>query len=109
MIKMQIILDSEKIQCEGKVSASKIQQTVDDYLTGNLGLTKGTDGFYYGDGSSKDFSRFGLAFNTLRKRDWFLDNVGTWLYFNSDASDNPNDFVVEDMKDYCQNNMLVIV
>jgi hypothetical protein len=27
--------------------------------------------------------------------------VKTWLYFNSDASDNPDDFVVEDFKAFC--------
>jgi hypothetical protein len=45
-----------------------------------------------------------LAFNTLRKKDWFLDNVKTWLYFNSDASDDPDDFVVEDFKAFCAGN-----
>jgi hypothetical protein len=109
MIKMQVILDDDKMRREKKVDAARAHQVVDEYLIGKLGLRKAEDGFYYGDGSSKDFSRFGLAFNNLRKKDWFLDNVDTWLYFNSDASLDPKDFAVEDMKDYCQNHMLVIV
>jgi hypothetical protein len=109
MIKMQIILDKDKINREQKYNIDKVQKAIDDYLEGKLAMRRTADGFYYGDGSSKDFSRFGMAFNTLRKKDWFLDNVGTWLYFNSDASSDPEDFVIEDVKDYCQNHMLVVI
>ena len=65
MIKMQLVLDDEKIRLEKKVDITKIHRVVDDYLVDNLGLRKAADGFYYGDGTGRDFSRFGLAFNTL--------------------------------------------
>jgi hypothetical protein len=109
VIKMQTVMDDARVACEKKYNAVKLHEAVDDFLSGKLQMRRGADGFYYGDGSGKDFSRFGLAFNTLRKKDWFLDNVDTWPYFNSDASDDPEDFAVEDMKDYCKNHMLVIV
>jgi hypothetical protein len=105
---MQVVMDDAKIAREKKYDVAKLHEAIEGFMSGKLGLSRGSDGFYYGDGSSKDFSRFGLAFNTLRKKDWFLDNVDTWLYFNSDASDDLEDFVVEDMKDYCQNHMLAI-
>ena len=28
---------------------------------------------------------------------WFMDNANTWLYCNSDDSDNPKDFNEEDL------------
>jgi hypothetical protein len=38
---------------------------------------------------------------TLGKKKWFMDNVDTWLYFNSEDSDDPSDFVIEDFKAAC--------
>jgi hypothetical protein len=101
MIKMQIVMDDDRIRRQEQYSADKIHHTLDSFLTGKLGLKKSDGGFYLGRGDSKDFSYFGLAFNTLRKKEWFIDNVQTWLYFNSDASDDPEDFVVEDFKAFC--------
>ena len=101
MIKMQIIMDSAKIEREKSFDAASINAAIDSYLVGKLGLHKSEDGFYLGDGGKEDFSNFGLAFNTLRKKEWFVDNVKTWLYFNSDASENPDGFGEEDFKKFC--------
>ncbi|MDR1184939.1 MAG: hypothetical protein LBK67_09090 [Coriobacteriales bacterium] len=109
MIKMQIVMDDEKIRRDAPYEVARVHEVLDSYLVGELGLRKASNGFYHGNGRGTDFSDFGFAFNTLRKKDWFLDNVKTWLYFNGDASDNPDDFAVEDFKDYCQNHMRVIV
>ena len=105
MIKMQIIMDDAKIQREEYFDVTTINNVIDNYLVGKLGFHKADDGFYLGDGSKADFSSFGLAFNTLRKKDWFINNVKTWLYFNSDASDSPEDFVIEDFKEFCLGNL----
>ena len=99
---MQIILDEEKILQEKKYSLEKIQATLDDYFINQLHILKGEDGFYIGSGAKGDFGNFGLAMWTLGKKAWFMDNVKTWLYFNSEDSDDPNDFVVEDFKDFCK-------
>jgi len=101
MIKMQIIIDEKKVLREKKYSLAKIYETLDRFFLENLCLKKGEDGFYLGSGAKTDFGNFGRAMWTLSKKSWFLDNVDTWLYFNSDDSDDPNDFVVEDFKDYC--------
>jgi len=95
MIKMQIVLDHEKIAREQRYNAQKIQAALDNYMVNKLQLRKGDNGFYLGADPRKDFSRFGLAFSTLSDQDWFLDNVKTWLYFNSDSSDDPSDFVIK--------------
>jgi hypothetical protein len=104
MIKMQIVMDDDKIRRQKHYNIDKIYRSLDAFLIDKLGLKKSDDGLYLGRGDGKDFSYFGLAFNTLRKKEWFLDNVKTRLYFNSDASDYPEDFVVEDFKAFCVNN-----
>jgi hypothetical protein len=101
MIKMQIKMNEKKINDEGRYSLSKIYGALDEYFVGRLSVKKGSDGFYVGTGSPKDFGNFGLAMVTLGKKDWFMDNVETWLYYNSEDSDNPEDFVVEDFKEFC--------
>jgi hypothetical protein len=105
MIKMQIIMDDDKIAREKQYTVDKIHSTLDGYFINKLGMKKGTDGFYLGTGSGTDFSRFGLAYSTLSEKNWFLDNVKAWLYYNSDASYDPDDFVVEDFKEHCLNKL----
>jgi len=101
MIKMQIIMDDAKILQEKKYSLEKIYAALDDYFINKLHINKGDDGFYIGSGAKGDFGNFGLAMWTLGKKAWFMDNVTTWLYFNSEDSDDPNDFVIEDFRDFC--------
>jgi virulence-associated protein VapD len=98
---MQIQMDVPKINRERRYNAHKMQHSIDKFMVDKLGLQKASGGFYLGSGNGKDFSMFGIAFNTLRKKDWFTDNVKTWLYFNSDASDDPSDFAIEDFKAFC--------
>jgi hypothetical protein len=102
VIKMQIVMDDEKILSEGKYNLEKLLASLDDFMVAKLGLRKGDDGFYCGRGAHSDYSHFGIAMTTLGKKTWFMDNVDTWLYYNSDDSDNPDDFVIEDFKEFCQ-------
>jgi hypothetical protein len=101
MIKMQIKMDEQKIERSGRYSLSKVYGTLDDYLVNRLRFSKDGDGFYVGTGSPDDFGNYGLAMVTLGKKDWFMNNVDTWLYFNSEDSDDPEDYVVEDFKEFC--------
>jgi hypothetical protein len=109
MIKMQIKMDEAKLKRDGRYSLERVYGTLDDYLVNELRFKKGRDGFYLGTNSPDDFGNFGLAMVTLGKKPWFMDNVDTWLYFNSEDSDNPNDFVVEDFKDFCSKRYQVAV
>jgi len=101
MIKMQIKMDEGKIRREGRYSLEKIYGTLDDFLVNRLHLVKAEDGFYIGSGLPDDFANFGVAMTNLGKKSWFMGNVGTWLYFNSEDSEDPDDFVVEDFKELC--------
>jgi hypothetical protein len=102
MIKMQILMDEKKIQREGKYTLSKIYLTLDDFFVNKLHFIKEDNGFYSGTGSSNDFANFGIAMTTLGKKRWFMDNIDTWLYFNSEDSEDPNDYVIEDFKETCR-------
>jgi hypothetical protein len=101
MIKMQILMDEKKIQGEGKYTLSNIYTTLDDFFVNRLNFRKEDKGFYSGTGLSNDFANFGIAMTTLGKKRWFMDNVDTWLYFNSEDSEDPNDYVIEDFKETC--------
>ncbi|MDR1014130.1 MAG: hypothetical protein LBL86_04020 [Coriobacteriales bacterium] len=102
MIKMQIKMDEGKIRRGGRYSLDRIYGILDDYLVNNLRFAKDGDGFYLGTGSPDDFGNFGLAMVTLGKKGWFMDNVDTWLYFNSEDSTDPDDYVIEDFKEFCK-------
>jgi len=101
-------MDEEKILQEKKYSLEKIQNTLDDYFVNQLHVTKSENGFYIGTGAKSDFGNFGLAMWTLGKKAWFMDNVKTWLYFNSEGSDDPNDFAIEDFKAFCIQNYQIV-
>jgi hypothetical protein len=108
MIKMQIKMDEKKIQREGHYSLQKIYGTLDDYFVNRLNTKKEGNGFYVGTDSPSDFGNFGLAMVTLGKKPWFMENVDTWLYFNSDDSEDPEDYVVEDFKKTCLERLYTI-
>jgi hypothetical protein len=101
MIKMQIVMDEAKINREGRYSLSKIYGTIDDFFLNRLRLVKEPGGYYSGSGQPNDFANFGIAMTTLGKKTWFMDNVDKWLYFNSEDSEDPNDYIVEDFKEAC--------
>ena len=101
MIKMQIIMDENKINSEGKYTLAKIYSTLDDFFINRLNFQKESGGYYTGSGLPNDFGNFGIAMTTLGKKRWFMENVDTWLYFNSEDSEDPNDFVIEDFKETC--------
>jgi hypothetical protein len=106
MIKMQIVMDVDKITRESVYDTLSIQNSLDSFMVGKLGFAKGSGGFYLGNGEDTDFSNFGIAYSKLRRQSWFLDNVKTWLYFNS-AHLDPNEYVVEDFKVHCSQHIMV--
>jgi hypothetical protein len=100
MIKQQIVMDAERIAQDGKYDPAKVQAFVDDFMTSRVGFNKGADGFYVGSGTREDFARAGFAMTSLRQKPWFMQYVKTWLHFNSDDSDDPEDFAIEDFREY---------
>ena len=100
MKKMQIVLDEDKIRREGAFDPVALQAGVDDLLVGRYGLVKGEGGFYYENGQEDGFFGFMSSALILKDRDGFLDNVKTWLWYNSDDMPEPDMFSVEDAKEF---------
>ena len=95
---MQLIMDSEKIRRENKLNCDKVNQAIDGLLLSEYKFIKTSDGFYLERGNANDYTNFWCAILLLKDEDWFMDNVKTWLWYNSDDSDDPDDFVIEDLK-----------
>lgn len=98
MKKMQVVLDREKILREGRYSPEALQACVDDLFVNKNRLVKGEDGFYYPNDHEDGFVGFMRCALSLGEADFFLDNVETWLWYNSD--DYPEECCVEDAKEF---------
>ncbi|MDR1014777.1 MAG: hypothetical protein LBL86_07355 [Coriobacteriales bacterium] len=93
-------MDDNKIAREKKYDVDKIHRAVDNVFTKKYGLIKNRDGFYLERGNASDYANFWNAILLLKDQPWFLDNVKTWLWFNSDDSPDPKDFAVEDLREH---------
>ena len=100
MLQMQVVLDIEKINQDKVYNAEKIQQAIDSVLLSEYKLVKTAGDIYLGSGSEDDYASFWNAILTLKDEEWFLNNVKTWLWFNSDDSDDPEDFAIEDLREH---------
>ena len=85
---------------KGRTIRRSLQTAVDDLLVGRYALVKGDDGFYYENDQEDGFFGFMSSALILKDRDWFLDNVDTWLWYNSDDMPEPDMFSVEDAKEF---------
>ena len=84
MMKMLIKLDEDKIVREKKYDINKINK----YLASAFdkrGMSKDKDGWYI----NGNFTTCGSLIIKLSKKDWFMDNVTDWLWF--DSSDSSTD------------------
>ena len=96
MLKLQILMDEEKVLDEGKYELGDMYSIIDQ-LFAKFGFPKADDGFYLEKGAPDDFAHFWSIIWALKDQPWFLPNVKSWLWFNSDDNDNPADFDVEDL------------
>ena len=91
MLKMMICMDNEKIAAEQKYHLESIYNTLNNtfHNAGLLRMEDNSGALVYRDcGRAKDFSLFGKIVNLLKKQAWLYD---------SDDSDNPDDFNEEDL------------
>ena len=89
MMKMLIKLDEEKIIREGQYDIKKIN----DYLLKAFQkrhMNKDPDHWY----TNGNFVSCGSLILTLSRKEWFLPNVQSWLWYDSD------DDSTEDLKEY---------
>lgn len=100
MLKMLIRMNNKKIVIEKKYRLDGIYTTIDAAFT-KMGLLRVEDTsgalVYRDNGNERDYGRFGRIVNTLKKQAWFMDNVEAWELYDSEDSDNPEDFNKEDL------------
>ena len=56
--------------------------------------------FYYGNNLSSDYSVFSSIIVYLKDKDWFIANIDSWIWFNSDNGISEDDYSVEDILNY---------
>lgn len=100
MVKMEIRMDDEKILKERKYRLEAVHEAVDKaFGQWNFKGEKTCSGsiIYKDNGNERDFGRFGSIVNALKKQEWFMGNVATWILYDSYDSDSPDDFAEEDL------------
>lgn len=100
VIKMEVRMDDEKILRERKYRLEAVYEAVEKaYGQWNFKGEKTSSGsvMYKDNGSDRDLGRFFSIVNALKKQEWFMGNVATWVLYDSDDSDSPDDFATEDL------------
>ena len=100
MLKMIIRMDDDKINIEKKYRLKGIYNTIDSiFIKKGLPRVEDVSGalVYRDNGRAKDDICFGRIVSTLKKREWFMDNVSVWLLCSGDDSGDPADFSEKDL------------
>lgn len=88
MMKMEVQMDEKKIKQSGAYSVEQINTMVSE-VARKKGITKKNEsGLFIGNGDDKDFSNFGLMVLYLKKQEWFLPFVKTWVLYVGDEVDD---------------------
>jgi len=78
MFKMQIVLDEQKMT-ENGYSSPDIYNRLDRIFE-SLNINKTSKGVFEGKGTPHDFGNFGGAIIILKRQNWFMPLVNTWLW-----------------------------
>ena len=101
MLKLEIVLDKEKIKAEGQYDWAAMQAALDGIFK-QQGLIRSDMGIYVGSGKASDFAHFWSAIWALAEKEWFMNNVEKWVWYNSDDGRDENDFATEDIIEFCK-------
>lgn len=101
MIKMVIKMDENKIE-NSEYTMDRVYAGLERIFSqfGYVGFNNNGKLEYLGNSDPGDFGKFCRIYNGLRKQPWFISNAETWLLYNSDDVDDPNDFSIEDLLHY---------
>ena len=103
MRKVEVALNEEKIKSEGKYSLEKIYEALDESFVkeADMQKQKGEDGtIIYFAPVMKDknhYAKIWIAIKEYVKERWFTDNALKYLYGDTDGSDDPDDYSMEDI------------
>ena len=100
MIKMRLELDRSKIIREGIVGLEDLENALARDFS-SRGICKDEDGFYVGD----NFGGFAGLISSLWDSELFLSYVSEWKLYDSDMTEDENEFFVEDILAFAQNGL----
>ena len=102
MYKMIICLDEQKIIDENKLNLNVLYEKLDSIFDkrGFILSLDHNNRIYSGTDASNDYPNLGVILNGLKKQEWFVSNLSTWLLCTNEDSDNPEDFEEEDLVEY---------
>ena len=89
MLKLEIKFDDTRMREDRKYAPEAIYAAVDKafakYHFPKETLSDGTV-CYCGTGMARDYGTFGRIITTLKDKEWFMDYLVKWLWYNSDAT-----------------------
>lgn len=100
MLKLEIKLDDKQIIADGKYTCEKVYDAIDKaFSTFQFRKEIYEDGTicYYGNGKPRDFGGFGRLITSLKDREWFMEYLIKWIWYNSDNGRNEEDYAVNDV------------
>lgn len=100
MLKLEIKLDDNKIAVDKRYKIESIYETLERaFIQNGLCVRKESDGtlFICGNGNPEDYGAFGSIITSLKEKNWFMNYVIKWVWYNSDDGENEEDFAVEDV------------
>ncbi|MBS7009145.1 hypothetical protein [Anaerostipes sp.] len=100
MLKLEIKLDESKIESEHKYNVDDIYRVLEkSFFRHDILMIRKEDGtlVFCGKGNAKDYGAFGCIITQLKEKEWFMDNVIKWIWYNSDDGVDETDFSVEDV------------
>lgn len=96
MLKVEILMNEEKVINEDIYDLDKMYQIIDD-LFAEYNLPKIAKGTYVDNKNKDDFGAMWIIMFRLLKENWFISNAKKMLWYNSDGSDNEADYYIEDV------------
>ncbi len=102
MMKMFIELDENKILGEGKYDLNKINAYIDSAFVKRK-MKKDNKNWYI----NGNFTTCGSLILTLSQKDWFIDNVKQWLWYDAD-DESLEDLKAHYSKEATCNNLSVV-
>lgn len=88
MLKVEIILNEDKILSEQQYNLQDMWNYLDDIYT-ETGIVKTNKGIYCGQGE-KDFQTFWeINMNLFKNAQWFTENVLSWQWYGISADGEP--------------------
>ncbi len=95
MIKMEVVMNDEKISADDKFDLQGVYDVVRKVYEDEGLKYNAEDKCFYGNDDEHDLAKFFICANKLEECNWFLQNVKIWLFYEWYKKDE-SDLSIED-------------